>query len=85
MLRRVRFDRQFSKMVGQFQTDADQFKDHLQADRAKFGVPPPVAVPQSLVQSATRGWRIADASQRRLLARADIAFHAVEPALTSAS
>lgn len=54
LLRRVMFDRQFSKMAAHFQTDTERFKAHLEADWAQFAVAPPVAVPQSVVQSAAR-------------------------------
>jgi hypothetical protein len=54
LLRRMMFDRQFSKMAGQFQTDTERFKAHVESDWAQFPVPPPLDLPQSLVQSAVR-------------------------------
>ncbi|MEO7223598.1 MAG: DUF2652 domain-containing protein, partial [Devosia sp.] len=54
MLRRLMFDRQFSKMAGTFQSDTERFKEHVEADWAQFAAPPAVVVPQALVQSAAR-------------------------------
>ena len=53
-LTRLMFDWQFRKMAPAWAEDMQRFKAHVEADWAQFNAPPPVAVPQALVQSAAR-------------------------------